>query len=232
MEHMSVQVAAADTAAEVAADAAAADPANRAPKKTSQTCSTCRLRKVRCDGRRDICQNCERLGFTCSFQDAGSPHADSDSVTALSLPRRRVRLACTNCHSRKARCTGESPKCARCQSQGIECIYRPTKRSAGVSGGATGAHHGATDSEQESVASEPPEKRTMTHRDHHGSHHGSHHGPHHSRNGSSDHPNLDLSGSQLSKRLGHDAYVHYRHRLLNTPRLIWGIPDSYTRTKV
>ncbi|KAI0115676.1 hypothetical protein GGR51DRAFT_415846 [Nemania sp. FL0031] len=201
MEHMSVQVAAADTAAEVAADAAAADPANRPPKKTSQTCSTCRLRKVRCDGRRDICQNCERLGFTCSFQDAGSPHADSDSITAFSLPRRRVRLACTNCHSRKARCTGETPKCARCQSQGIECIYRPTKRSAGINGtAASSQQHGTTDSEHESVASEPPEKRTMTQRDHHGSHHG--------RNGSADHENFDISGGSLSKRLGLDPLIY------------------------
>ncbi|KAI0403684.1 hypothetical protein F4802DRAFT_607940 [Xylaria palmicola] len=187
---MSVQVAAADTAAEVAADAAAADPANRPPKKTSQTCSACRLRK-----------NCERLGFTCSFQDAASPHADSDSVTAFSLPRRRVRLACTNCHSRKARCTGETPKCARCQSQAIECIYRPTKRSAGISGSAAvNAQPGTTDSEHESVTSEPPEKRTMTHRDHHGSHH--------SRNGSADHPNLDMSSGQLSRRLGHDSLLY------------------------
>ncbi|KAI0876418.1 hypothetical protein GGS24DRAFT_513778 [Hypoxylon argillaceum] len=187
---MSVQVAAADTAAEVAADAAAADPANRPPKKTSQTCSTCRLRK-----------NCERLGFTCSFQDTGSPHADSDSITAFSLPRRRVRLACTNCHSRKARCTGETPKCARCQSQGIECIYRPTKRSAGISGSATNTqHHGTTDSEHESVASEPPEKRTMTQRDHHGSHHG--------RSGSADHESFDISSAQLSKRLGFDSLIH------------------------
>lgn len=200
MEHMSVQVAAADTAAEVAADAAAADPANRPPKKTSQTCSTCRLRKVRCDGRRDICQNCERLGFTCSFQDAASPHADSDSITALSLPRRRVRLACTNCHSRKARCTGESPKCARCQSQGIECIYRPTKRSAAINGSSTSVPPpGTTDSEHESVASEPPEKRTMTHRDHHGSHH--------ARNSSVELQTLDLTGAQLAKRLGHDSLM-------------------------
>ncbi|KAI1113319.1 hypothetical protein F5Y14DRAFT_442005 [Nemania sp. NC0429] len=197
---MSVQVAAADTAAEVAADAAVADPANRPPKKTSQTCSTCRLRKVRCDGRRDICQNCERLGFTCSFQDAASPHADSDSITALSLPRRRVRLACTNCHSRKARCTGESPKCARCQSQGIECIYRPTKRSAAINGTASVPPPGTTDSEHESVASEPPEKRTMTHRDHHGSHH--------ARNESAELQTLDLSGAQIAKRLGHDSLIY------------------------
>lgn len=171
---MSVQMVAADTAAEVAADVAAADPSNRHPKKSSQTCIPCRVRKVRCDGRRDVCQNCERLGFSCSFQDAASPNQDPESLTSFTLPRRRVRLACANCHSRKARCSGETPKCARCQSQGIECVYKPTKRSGGVNNAAQQTHQGATDSEIESVTSEPPEKRIMTSKDTQGSHHGPH----------------------------------------------------------
>ncbi|OTB01738.1 hypothetical protein M426DRAFT_33894, partial [Hypoxylon sp. CI-4A] len=137
-----------------------ADPTNRQPKKSSQTCLPCRVRKVRCDGRRDVCQNCERLGFTCSFQDAASPNQDSESLTTFTLPRRRVRLACANCHSRKARCSGETPKCARCQAQGIECVYKPTKRSGTVGGATQQTHQGTTDSELESVTSEPPEKRT------------------------------------------------------------------------
>ncbi|KAI1814927.1 hypothetical protein GGS20DRAFT_597529 [Poronia punctata] len=215
MEHMSAQVAAADTAAEVAVEAAAADPANRPPKKTSQTCSTCRLRKVRCDGRRDICQNCERLGFTCSFQDTGSPHPDSEPLTPFSLPRRRVRLACTNCHSRKARCTGETPKCARCQSQGIECVYRPTKRSAGVNGATGGTNNGTPDSEHESVTSEPPEKRAMTHRGHHGSHHA------HGRNDSLDYGHAEASGGQAPKRLDEDliqrAFNNYFRHVHHVP---------------
>ena len=176
MHDMSAEVTAADTAAEVATDAAAADPANRTQKKSSQTCTTCRARKVRCDGRRDICQNCERLGFTCSFQDKSSPNPDAD-ITSFSLPRRRVRLACINCHSRKARCSGETPKCKRCQAQGIECVYRPTKRSGGVNGTGTigpGTSNsslgpGATDSDHESITSEPPEKRQR--RDDHSSVH-------------------------------------------------------------
>jgi len=222
---MSVQVAAADTAAEVAAEAAAANPANRPPKKTSQTCSTCRLRKVRCDGRRDICQNCERLGFTCSFQETGSPHPDSDGLTPFSLPRRRVRLACTNCHSRKARCTGETPKCARCQSQGIECVYRPTKRSAGVNGTAGGTNHGTPDSEHESVASEPPEKRSMTHKEHHGSHHG------HGRDSSLDQSLVEISASHMSKRLGQDSYVYRYYCSRNTQGLILAVSDSDSPAK-
>lgn len=194
---MSVQMVAADTAAEVAADVAAADPSNRHPKKSSQTCIPCRVRKVRCDGRRDVCQNCERLGFTCSFQDAASPSQDPESLTSFTLPRRRVRLACANCHSRKARCSGETPKCARCQAQGIECVYKPTKRSAGVNNAAQQTHQG-TDSEIESVTSEPPEKRVMTSKDSQGSHHGP--------QGSEQH-NFEPNGVSTSSGSSHEPYV-------------------------
>lgn len=189
LEDMSSQMVAADTAAEVAAEVAAADPSNRHPKKSSQTCIPCRVRKVRCDGRRDVCQNCERLGFTCSFHDATSPNQDPESLTNFTLPRRRVRLACANCHSRKARCSGETPKCARCQSQGIECVYKPTKRSGGASSAAQQTQQGTTDSELESVSSEPPEKRVMTSKDNQGSHHGPQ---------GADHQNFDSNGMPMS----------------------------------
>ncbi|KAI0157932.1 hypothetical protein GGR52DRAFT_582779 [Hypoxylon sp. FL1284] len=196
---MSVQMAAADTAAEVAVDVAASDPTNRPLKKTSQTCIPCRVRKVRCDGRRDVCQNCERLGFSCSFQDDALPNQDSESLSSFTLPRRRVRLACANCHSRKARCSGETPKCARCQSQGIDCVYRPTKRSGGVSTTAQQTQQGATDSEIESVSSEPPEKRAMITKDHQGSHHGT--------TASSDQLSFDPNIISTSSGPSHEPFV-------------------------
>lgn len=96
---------------------------DRKPKKSSLTCTTCRARKVRCNGARDICSNCKRLGFPCSYDDA-DPGALSGT-----LPRRRVRQACLSCHSRKARCSGHMPTCERCRAQGIECVYRPSKRA-------------------------------------------------------------------------------------------------------
>ncbi|TLD14187.1 uncharacterized protein PgNI_02659 [Pyricularia grisea] len=107
----------------------------RPPKRTSNTCNTCRARKVRCDGRRDVCTNCERLGFGCTYHDAGPGSGSTEGETAMSsalalaLPRRRVRLACANCHSRKARCSGSLPKCDRCRARGIECVYQPGKRA-------------------------------------------------------------------------------------------------------
>ena len=98
---------------------------------TANTCVTCRARKVRCDGRRGICTNCERLGFGCSYDEnvgVEVVHGEG-SGTAISVPRRRVRQACQNCHSRKARCSGAMPSCDRCRAQGLECVYRPGKRS-------------------------------------------------------------------------------------------------------
>ncbi|KAK4120960.1 PARP-domain-containing protein [Parathielavia appendiculata] len=95
------------------------------------TCVTCRARKVRCDGRRGICTNCERLGFGCSYDETVSVEVvpGESSGAAISVPRRRVRQACQNCHARKARCSGALPACDRCRAQGLECVYRPGKRS-------------------------------------------------------------------------------------------------------
>lgn len=102
---------------------------NRPPKKSSSTCTTCRARKVRCNGIRPICSNCQRLGFPCSYDDESADPAATAAAWSVSLPRRRVKQACLSCHSRKARCSGHMPACDRCRAQGIECVYRPTKRA-------------------------------------------------------------------------------------------------------
>lgn len=130
-------------------------PHTRPQKRTAQTCIACRARKVRCDGRRGICTNCERLGLPCSYDDTfdvdgllapgsslyhanTSPtdypsHADntktSPPTTTILIPRRRARQACQICQAKKARCSGSMPKCDRCRIQGLECVYRPGKRS-------------------------------------------------------------------------------------------------------
>lgn len=102
--------------------------------RPSHTCVTCRARKVRCDGRRGICTNCERLGFACSYdENVAIEVVDSTGTTSISVPRRRVRQACLSCHAKKARCSGQMPKCDRCRVQGLECVYRPGKRSIGTS---------------------------------------------------------------------------------------------------
>ncbi|KAL8419371.1 hypothetical protein RB594_002554 [Gaeumannomyces avenae] len=179
----------------------AAATAARPPKRTSNTCLTCRARKVRCDGRRDVCTNCERLGFGCTYHDAltargsaapgtsaglAGPEGESAmSALALALPRRRVRLACANCHSRKARCSGSLPKCDRCRARGIECVYQPGKRSRppgssadsampgyGASGTASPTPPGAT----------TPQAAGGRNSNSHNSHNSHHHHHHHSSN--------------------------------------------------
>ncbi|KAK4234607.1 hypothetical protein C8A03DRAFT_37624 [Achaetomium macrosporum] len=103
----------------------------RPQKRTANTCVTCRARKVRCDGRRGVCTNCERLGFGCSYDENVSVEVvpGESNGPAISVPRRRVRQACQNCHARKARCSGSMPSCDRCRAHGLECVYRPGKRS-------------------------------------------------------------------------------------------------------
>jgi hypothetical protein len=121
----------AEATATASADAAVAGSSSfdfspdRRARKSSSTCTTCRARKVRCDGGRAVCSNCQRLGFPCSYDDADPGSA----AWTASLPRRRVKQACLSCHSRKARCSGHLPACERCRAQGIECVYRPSKRA-------------------------------------------------------------------------------------------------------
>ncbi|WQF79079.1 hypothetical protein CDEST_04093 [Colletotrichum destructivum] len=120
----------ASSASGAAAPAASSSVSPKPTKRSSATtCVTCRARKVRCDGRRDICSNCERLGFSCTYEDPTSEANGLAAAPAFPLPRRRVRQACQSCHSRKARCSGHTPACDRCRAQGIECVYRVSKRT-------------------------------------------------------------------------------------------------------
>lgn len=50
----------------------------------------------------------------------------------------KVHLACDECRSRKLKCSGERPKCSRCRSESMQCVYsmqkrmgRPRKRKKG-----------------------------------------------------------------------------------------------------
>ncbi|KAG6325192.1 hypothetical protein E4U22_002793 [Claviceps purpurea] len=111
-------------------------------KKSSSTCSTCRCRKVRCNGSRPVCSGCQRLGFPCSYEDA-----DADNWN-MAIPRRRVKRACLSCHSRKARCSGQTPACDRCRVQGIHCVYRSGRRAPGPTA-RDNAHRAQTPRSQE-----------------------------------------------------------------------------------
>ncbi|KAI1383964.1 fungal-specific transcription factor domain-containing protein [Hypoxylon trugodes] len=103
------------------------------PLKKRAICSQCRIRKVRCDGRPDICQNCDRLGFECSFQQAPGK---SPGQYVVKLPERRRRMqACIPCHSKKTRCLGELPSCSSCVRRNRVCTYPRTKRQGSTARG-------------------------------------------------------------------------------------------------
>ncbi|KAI1331412.1 fungal-specific transcription factor domain-containing protein [Xylariaceae sp. FL0255] len=90
------------------------------------TCSQCRIRKVRCDGREGLCQNCDRLGFECSFSQAPGK---TPGGYAVKPPERRRRMqACIPCHAKKVRCHGELPICSCCARKGLACSYPPTRK--------------------------------------------------------------------------------------------------------
>ncbi|TFK96888.1 hypothetical protein BDV98DRAFT_514833, partial [Pterulicium gracile] len=39
----------------------------RTPKRTPMACTFCRGRKLKCDGMRPSCGNCNRRGFACAY---------------------------------------------------------------------------------------------------------------------------------------------------------------------
>ncbi|KAJ3798434.1 hypothetical protein F5050DRAFT_1568729, partial [Lentinula boryana] len=39
----------------------------RAPRRTPMACQFCRGRKLKCDGSRPSCGNCNRRGFPCEY---------------------------------------------------------------------------------------------------------------------------------------------------------------------
>lgn len=52
----------------------------------------------------------------------------SQSHTEAGTLRKRARRACRQCHAHKTKCSGDLPRCKRCEAGGIACEYAPTKR--------------------------------------------------------------------------------------------------------
>ncbi|XXH02970.1 hypothetical protein Hte_009360 [Hypoxylon texense] len=97
------------------------------PLRKRAVCSQCRIRKVRCDGRPNLCQNCDRLGFECSFQQLPGK---SPGQYVVKLPERRRRMqACIPCHSKKTRCLGELPSCSSCVRRNRVCSYPGARKN-------------------------------------------------------------------------------------------------------
>ncbi|KAG7113787.1 hypothetical protein HYQ44_008489 [Verticillium longisporum] len=60
--------------------------------RSSNTCSQCRSRKVRCEGGPDPFANCERLAFSCSVRTASTP-SSSSGVNPQTRPEGVAELA-------------------------------------------------------------------------------------------------------------------------------------------
>jgi hypothetical protein len=98
-------------------------------------CAQCRQRKVvtscprccqadsqfqvRCESGPNSCEACTRLGFQCSY----SAPATSGSGAVPTATRKRGARACDACRSQRARCTGGTPSCLRCQQLKTSCNY-------------------------------------------------------------------------------------------------------------
>ncbi|KAM0316417.1 hypothetical protein ACHAO8_003198 [Botrytis cinerea] len=65
-------------------------------------------------------------GLTNNDLEFNSP----DRFTQAGTERKRARKACRICHSHKARCTGTTPNCRRCEQRGYICEYESTSRGA------------------------------------------------------------------------------------------------------
>lgn len=135
-----------DAGAEDSVAAASPSPSSSAVSSTKrrrnnpdECCVTCKLRKVKCSGksRDDPCDNCCRLKLKCSFAHPPNGSQPSDkvaritpngTVTEAGTLRKRAQRACQQCHAHKTKCSGDLPRCARCQLNDLPCEYTPSKR--------------------------------------------------------------------------------------------------------
>lgn len=52
----------------------------------------------------------------------------SRSHTEAGTLRKRAQRACKQCHDHKTKCSGDLPRCKRCQANNLQCEYTPAKR--------------------------------------------------------------------------------------------------------
>lgn len=67
------------------------------------------------------------LTMYCSL-DKVSRTTPSASHTEAGTLRKRAQRACGQCHSHKTKCSGDLPRCRRCEASNLVCEYTPTKR--------------------------------------------------------------------------------------------------------
>ncbi|TPX16867.1 uncharacterized protein E0L32_003429 [Thyridium curvatum] len=114
-------------------------PATTQATRSRAGCLTCRARKLRCDrngpdATGSSCGRCARLGVKCVSSNNASlsqkerrqlqgDAARRHDLNQAGFTRLRTAASCRYCRSRRQKCSGDRPACARCQQSKQECIY-------------------------------------------------------------------------------------------------------------
>ncbi|KAM0304257.1 hypothetical protein ACHAPM_002334 [Fusarium culmorum] len=68
-------------------------------------------------------------GPISNSEDTSSGSGQGPSLQPRLLPRANVtKIACESCRKRRAKCSGERPKCKACIDRGLECHYQASDR--------------------------------------------------------------------------------------------------------
>lgn len=126
--------------------------AGSVPKGSPNICAECRTRKVKCDGKCDVCNSCGRLKLNCSFRE-GDGHTDEITQPDASVIGRQEKTACGNCRSLKAKCSSESLSCRRWLRKRTACHYPSSKKHQGEPTETRRAPSRTQDAETEPTAS-------------------------------------------------------------------------------
>lgn len=65
------------------------------------------------------------LHYTTDRVSRTTPNAVHTEAGTL---RKRAQRACGQCHAHKTKCSGDLPRCKRCEASNLVCQYTPTKR--------------------------------------------------------------------------------------------------------
>ena len=76
-----------------------------------------------------LCSFCgRRRGAGSLLTCQGARTTPSRHHTEAGTLRKRAQRACTECHTHKTRCSGDLPRCKRCETCNLQCEYAPAKR--------------------------------------------------------------------------------------------------------
>ncbi|KAH7141852.1 fungal-specific transcription factor domain-containing protein [Dactylonectria macrodidyma] len=88
-------------------------------KRSRLGCNTCKARKVKCDERQDVCDNCEGLHLECTYPSAGQR-------LRVAVGRRNPR-SCNGCRIARCKCSRRTVSqfsCERCREKSLPCSYQ------------------------------------------------------------------------------------------------------------